>query len=145
MCDPHRFSEDGVEFLNRQVIRRALALFPGCIASGLHTANRTFGAQLAQRARDARSADCRQGAPKIRIPESCRQARDCIADHVALRAAPRGRDADTLLELTVRLDQHHADEVLPTTARASAARHASPVTTRRGNRSTPPLSLRSRF
>src|SRR5262249_47247431 len=88
-------------------------LLPRGVATWLQTTNNAFGAKFAQSTRDRGSADSRQRALEIGIAELLRQALDRIADHVALRASPGAGHADAVLEVAVRLHEHHADEVLP--------------------------------
>src|SRR5262249_8864400 len=88
-------------------------LFPRRIAARLPTADRAFRTELAQRARDRRSADGWERTLEIRISELLWQSLDRGSDHVALRTAPRARHSDAVFEGTVRLHEHHAYEVLP--------------------------------
>src|SRR3954468_13028777 len=89
-----------------QRISRAFRyFFPRGVTPRSHTRDRALSAELAKRARNRGATDGWQRTLQIGIAESSRQPLDCIANHVPLRAAARGRDADTLLELPVRLHE----------------------------------------
>ena len=86
---------------------------PRRITPWFDAANRTLDSQLAQCSSDRRPAHRRQRPLKVGVAKTIRKTVHRIANHVALRATSSVRDADTLLELTVRYHEHHTDKVLP--------------------------------
>ena len=88
-------------------------LFPRRVAAPSDAPYETFGTELSQRTSDRGATDRWQSALKIGVSKLVRQSADDVANHVPLRAALGACRTYTILELSIRLHQHHADEVLP--------------------------------